>query len=85
MEKLRSQPSAKMLKIKELVDASGGLPVVVFSNYKQFIMRVRTQLITKPNDYAVELFTGELNLQERKAIISRFQRGEIRVLLCTLG
>lgn len=84
MEKAAYDIKADPENEKEIMDAhfdKGRHPVVIFSQFKQFLHIFNNDLKeTKGLDLKVETITGD-NANQREQIKQRFQRGEIDVLL----
>ena len=75
--------SVKMERMKELVDEAvqNGRQVLVFSNWTS----VTDSVVEKLNEYSPVQITGEISTEQRKAAEVKFQSGEAKVLVATIG
>lgn len=84
-----AMPSAKVSALIDLVEEMAGAPLVAFSESKKLI-RLAYDEITKDRGQVlppdrVAVITGDVPPADRTEIVARFQRGEIDLLLCTIG
>lgn len=79
------QESAKLDRMEELVEESleNGKQVVIFSNWTQMTDAIYERLNKKY--FVVGQITGNTKDVDRQWIVNRFQNGEIKVLIGTIG
>lgn len=78
-----TEPSTKLDILEEEVEANEGKQIVVSALSRQLIELAAARLEKK--GYSVVQYTGALNEWERGENLKRFQAGQARVLLFTLG
>ena len=79
----KSTDSAKLVRMKELVDeivASNG-KVIIFSNWSSVTEEAKNFL----NEYKVGYITGDTNATDRMEQVEKFQNGEYKVIIGTIG
>lgn len=77
------QESAKLDRMVEIIEdsISNGKQVVVFSNWTQITDEVRNRL----NGFRYGVITGQTKDEERQQIVNKFQAGEYKVVVGTIG
>lgn len=78
-----SAPSSKVDDLVDLLEEMGDKPLVVAAVSSQLI-ELASERLTKEN-ISHALITGAQSSHERKDAVDRFQAGQIRVILLTLG
>lgn len=79
----KNTDSAKLVRMKELVDeivASNG-KVIIFSNWSSVTEEAKNFL----NEYKVGYITGDTNATDRMEQVEKFQNGEYKVIIGTIG
>lgn len=79
----KNTDSAKLIRMKELVDeivASNG-KVIIFSNWSSVTEEAKNFL----NEYKVGYITGDTNATDRMEQVEKFQNGEYKVIIGTIG
>lgn len=76
-------PSSKVDDLVELLDDMGDKPLVVGAVSRQLIELAAAKLTSL--GITNTLVTGAQSTEERDRNVQRFQNGEVRVILCTLG
>jgi len=77
-----SEPSAKLDALEEILDDTEE-QVVVFSRFKQLISLLGKRLEDRSVPYVG--LTGDTPQESRAGLVSKFQRGEARVFIGTIG
>jgi SNF2 family DNA or RNA helicase len=78
-----SDPSNKVDGLMEVLEEVDGKPIVVFAQSRQLIELASRRLEKAKIDHG--LITGAQSGAERQAYIDRFQSGQLRAMLCTVG
>jgi SNF2 family DNA or RNA helicase len=76
------EPSSKLDAVMEVLDETED-QVVVFSRFKQLVNLLADRLQRKHIPYVS--FTGDTPQMERAALVERFQKGQARVFIGTVG
>jgi non-specific serine/threonine protein kinase len=71
---------AKLDALIELLEDVGNQKVVIFSQFKEYIIRLRALLVNKK--YSTDLITGNTPLDNRRRIQERFQTKDDPQILC---
>lgn len=74
-------PSNKVDEFMLLLDEAEGEPLVAFAESKQLIHLVAEELRKKEIPHG--LITGDQSPETRQSIVEHFQKGDLRVVLCT--
>lgn len=76
--------SAKLDRLEELVEetSANNKQVVIFSNWTQMTDAIYERL---SEQYKIGQITGETKDADRQSIVQKFQRGDIKVLIGTIG
>ena len=76
--------SAKLDRLEELVEetSANNKQVVIFSNWTQMTDAIYERL---SKQYKIGQITGETKDADRQSIVQKFQRGDIKVLIGTIG
>lgn len=76
--------SAKLDRLEELVEetSANNKQVVIFSNWTQMTDAIYERL---SRQYKIGQITGETKDADRQSIVQKFQRGDIKVLIGTIG
>jgi SNF2 family DNA or RNA helicase len=78
-----AEPSATLDAFDDILEELGDEPTIAFAESRQLIELAGARLTRNRIDHA--LITGSIEPHQRQLSVDRFQRGEIRVLLLTLG
>lgn len=78
-----TEPSAKLDALDDLYEELEGEQVCVFAESRQLIELAAARLMKAKVEHAQ--ITGSVNAVTRQASVDAFQRGDLRVLLLTLG
>lgn len=78
-----ADPSNKVDALLEILEEVGDKPIVVFAQSRQLIELASKRLEKEKIGHG--LITGAQSAAERQAYIDRFQAGELRAMLCTVG
>jgi SNF2 family DNA or RNA helicase len=78
-----TDPSPKIDVLEEIVEEAEGRPICVTAMSKQLINLAADRLAKK--GVTIGLITGDIHERDREKVLERFQAGQIKVLLFTLG
>jgi SNF2 family DNA or RNA helicase len=78
-----TEPSCKVEALEEVVQELGGEQAVVFAESRQLIEIAHAKLVKL--GYSVGMVTGMVSEMDRADNVRRFQAGELKLLLVTLG
>ena len=78
-----AEPSGKLDALDDLYEELGDEPVAIFAESRQLIDLAAARLAKRGVAYG--LVTGTVNERDRAEAVRRFQAGELRVILLTLG
>ncbi|HEY3083735.1 MAG TPA: DEAD/DEAH box helicase [Chloroflexota bacterium] len=74
-------PSAKMDALRELLDARGDAPMLVFGRTKHGVKKLAKQLAAL--GYPAEALQGNMSQNARERVMASFRSGELPILLAT--
>lgn len=80
-----AEPSTKLDALDDLLDELGDEQLVVFAESRQLIELAAARLGRGKNPTPFGLVTGAVDPRHRQEAVDRFQAGDLRVILLTLG